>query len=121
MGEQDIKKLFLFLAVFALFTSGIAATLPAFADDDDEDDDNGEKTICSGFIGSGTFKKIEVKSGDACELDSVTVKGKIKVEKGGSLTISSSTVKGNIDAKDATTVSIQHTTVDGNIKINRTE
>ncbi len=29
---EDIKKLFLFLAIIALFTSGIAATVPAFAD-----------------------------------------------------------------------------------------
>jgi len=33
---QDLAKLFLFLAVAALFTSGIAAGTPIFADDDDE-------------------------------------------------------------------------------------
>lgn len=37
----DIKKLFLFLAVIALFTGGITTTV--FADDDDDDDDDDKK------------------------------------------------------------------------------
>jgi len=57
MEEQDIKKLFLFLAVIALFTGGI--TTYAFADsndyDDDDDDDkkykkNTTKIIHLGFL-----------------------------------------------------------------------
>ncbi|MEK0338432.1 MAG: PRC-barrel domain-containing protein, partial [Nitrosopumilus sp.] len=31
MGTENIKKLFLFLAVFALFSSGIVSVVPAFA------------------------------------------------------------------------------------------
>jgi len=34
---QDLKKLFLFLAVISLFSSGIVSTAPAFADDDDDE------------------------------------------------------------------------------------
>ena len=39
--EESIKKLFLFVAVFALFTSGI--TTSAFADGDDDDDGDKKK------------------------------------------------------------------------------
>ena len=34
---HDLKKLFLFLAVISLFSSGIVSTAPAFADDDDDE------------------------------------------------------------------------------------
>jgi len=37
MLAKDLEKLFLFLAVAALFTSGIAAGTPVFADDDDDE------------------------------------------------------------------------------------
>jgi len=40
---EDIKKLFLFIAVIALFTGGITA--PAFADDDDDGDKKKSKTL----------------------------------------------------------------------------
>ncbi len=40
---DDLKKLFLFLAVAALFTSGIAAGVPVFADGDDDKDDKKKK------------------------------------------------------------------------------
>ena len=40
---EDFKKLFLFLTVVALFTSGAVATNPVFADDDDKKDKNDKK------------------------------------------------------------------------------
>jgi len=43
MGSVDVKKLFLFLAVISLFSSGMVSTAPAFADNDDDDEGDDKK------------------------------------------------------------------------------